>query len=105
MDRTISRQFWTKKIGEHVILPKELVQRHGGDSLRKYLGNQKVYVWLSLKAFKRICLHTHSPIQKLLEDYFYLVENQYRSNSLELIQKRQTLEDPWISAKKRNQHK
>jgi hypothetical protein len=64
-------------------------------------GYYKKYTWLSLDAFKYLCLRIGKPFQRQLQEYFFLTERLYRNNALQHIEMRQVFEPPIISAFKK----
>jgi hypothetical protein len=59
-------------------------------------------IFLSCDGLKRILLHTRTPVQRILERYFFLVEQEFRQDAFQMIEKRLLSEDPLITSKKRN---
>jgi hypothetical protein len=55
-------------------------------------GRNPKHHWLTVAAFKRICLRAYTPIRKFLLEYFMLVEQIFRQNSLQGIQYRRAME-------------
>jgi hypothetical protein len=70
-----------------------------GKRARGTLGKNPERQWLTVSAFKSICLSARTPIRKFLQDYFLFVEDQYRSNALHLIQRRRALQSPSTALK------
>lgn len=57
-------------------------------------GRPRETEYLTVEAFKTICLRAKTPVRNLLTQYFLLVEKEFRNNALHAIQKRRLTQSP-----------
>ena len=94
---------------QKVHLKRQLVHLRDGVDFKKTQGKRSglhggstpILYWLTIPTFQRICLRAHTPIRQPLERYFLFTEKQYREKALQVIQRRQILQDaiPFVEMK------